>query len=204
MAASPSLPPTRLFLIRHGETLWNREGRWQGHADPDLSDRGHAEAEQLALRLAEAHAQKPWQAVFASDLLRARRTADRIAEALRLPLELDARLRELDVGTWSGRTRADIVATEPELLAAFESGRPGIRPGGGESRIEIRERSHAFVRSLLARHAGCRLLVVTHLGVIRALVPGARPENLACTEVEAEALAARGIDRDQRAGEGPL
>lgn len=196
--------PTTLCLIRHGETPWNREGRWQGHADPDLTAEGLEQAERLAVVLAERHAAEPWQAIFASDLLRARRTAESIARALALPLGLDPRLRELDVGRWSGRTRAEIAAAEPETLAAFERGVPGVRPGGGESRIEIRERSHAFVRGLLARFPGERLLVVTHLGVIRALVPGARSENLACTEVAAEEIAARGVDREQRTEEGPL
>lgn len=204
MPLTLSPTPTTLMLIRHGETTWNREGRWQGHADPDLTAEGLAAAEALARRLAEAHAVCPWQAVFASDLLRARKTADRIARALALPVEVDARLRELDVGRWSGQTRAQIAAREPDLLASFEAGRPGIRPGGGESRIEIRERSHDFVCSLLARRPGQRLLVVTHLGVIRALVPGARPENLACTEAFAEEIAARGVDRLLRAEDGPL
>ena len=79
-----------------------------------------------------------------------------------------------------------------------------IRPGGGESRIEIRERTHAFVSDLADRFAGQSLIVVTHLGVIRALVPGAEPRNAERMEVIAEELAARPIDRHRRPGEGPL
>ena len=93
---------------------------------------------------------------------------------------------------------------EPEVLRAFERGEPEVRPGGGETRIEIRARAHAFVCDLAARHAGERILVVTHLGVIRALVPGAQAANLERIEVEAEAIAGRPIDRARRAEDGPL
>ncbi len=195
---------TCVSLIRHGETPWNRAGLWQGHADPDLTAEGLAQAEALAVALAAEHARAPWQRVYSSDLLRARRTAQCLAERLGLALEVDRRLRELDVGRWVGLTRAEIEAREAALLAAFERGEPGVRPGGGESRIEIRERSHAFLCELAAQRAGERLLVVTHLGVIRALVPGARPGNLERLEVFAEEIAERGVDRVQRTEEGPL
>jgi broad specificity phosphatase PhoE len=197
-------PRTAISLIRHGETTWNRVGRWQGHADPDLTDEGLAQAEALATALVAEHARTPWQRLFSSDLLRARRTAGCLAERLGLALEVDRRLRELDVGRWAGLTRIEIEAREAELLAAFERGEPGVRPGGGESRIEIRERSHAFLCEIAAQRTGERILVVTHLGVIRALVPGARPQNLERLEIVAEEIAAQAIDRTQRAEEGPL
>jgi broad specificity phosphatase PhoE len=195
---------TTLCLIRHGETTWNRLGRWQGHADPDLTEEGLAQADALAAALAAEHALRPWTRLFSSDLARARKTAAPLADRLGLPLSVDARLRELDVGRWSGLTRGEIEARDAELLLAFERGEPGVRPGGGETRIEIRERSHAFLCEITAREAGGRILVVTHLGVIRALVPGARPQNLERFEVIAEEIAARSIDRTQRPEEGPL
>lgn len=195
---------TSICLIRHGETTWNREGRWQGHADPELTEAGLEQARRLAESLVAEQAARPWTRIYASDLLRARATALRIAEALGLPLAVDPRLRELDVGRWSGLTRAEIAARDEATLRAFESGAPGVRPGGGETRIEIRERSHAFVCELARRHAGERVLVVTHLGVIRALVPGARPQNADRIELCAEEIAARPVDREQRPEEGPL
>ncbi|MBK7947314.1 MAG: histidine phosphatase family protein [Deltaproteobacteria bacterium] len=195
---------TSICLIRHGETTWNRAGLWQGHADPELTETGLLQARRLAELFAVEQAVRPWNRIFASDLLRARATALQIAEALDLPLAVDPRLRELDVGRWSGLTRAEIAALDEATLRAFESGAPGVRPGGGETRIEIRERSHAFVCELARRHAGERVLVVTHLGVIRALVPGARPQNADRIELCAEEIAARPIDRAQRPEEGPL
>ena len=195
---------TTLCLIRHGETPWNRAGRWQGHADPDLTEEGLAQALTLAAELAAEHSARPWTRLYASDLARARNTAAAVAERLGLPLAVDARLRELDVGRWSGLTRAEIETRDAELLRAFERGEPGVRPGGGETRIEIRERSHAFLCEIAAREAGERILVVTHLGVIRALVPGVRPQTLERFEVIAEEIAARAIDRTQRPEEGPL
>lgn len=195
---------TLICLIRHGETTWNRAGRWQGHADPELTGEGLAGAVALAEELAAEQRERRWTRLVSSDLARARITAALVGERLGLPLALDPRLRELDIGRWAGLTRQEIVEQDAELLLAFERGEPGIRPGGGETRIEIRERSHAFFRELVERQAGERILVVTHLGVIRALVPGARPQNLERCEVVAEELVARPIDRTQRPEEGPL
>lgn len=197
-------PRTAICLIRHGETLWNREGRWQGHADPDLTDAGREAARELARQLLEEHRERPFTQLFASDLLRARSTAAPIAAATGLPLALDPRLRELDVGTWSGLTRGEIESRHGETLRAFERGEPGVRPGGGECRIEIRERAHAFVSARARDCAGGRVLVVTHLGVIRALIPGASPGNVDRFEIVAEEIAARSPDRMRRREQGPL
>lgn len=196
--------PTALCLIRHGETTWNREGRWQGHADPGLTETGLEQARRLAEALAAEHRIRPWQRLYSSDLARAATTAGLIGEVLGLGLEVDRRLRELDVGAWAGLTRAEIAIRDDATLRAFESGAPDVRPGGGETRIEIRLRSHAFVCALAERHPGERILVVTHLGVIRALVPGAAPGNLDRFELCAEQIASRPIDLAQRPEEGPL
>ena len=194
---------TRLLLIRHGQTSWNADGRWQGHGDPGLTDEGVAQARRLARTLRDDQ-HRTWVRIISSDLERARQTAVAIADQLGLEIELDRRLRELDVGTWSGLTREEIRRLDPERLHAFEQGEPTIRPGGGESRIAIRERTHEFVTDLAKRCGGDRLIVVTHLGVIRALIPGADPSNAGQLEVIAEELAARGIDRRRRVEDGAL
>jgi len=158
---------TRFVLIRHAESVWNASGRWQGHADPPLSERGRAQAEQLARGLAH----QPIEVLLASDLTRAAQTAEILGEAVGLKPVLDARLRELDVGVWAGLTRAEIARRDPETLARFEAGDPDVLAGGGESRGQIRARVRAFARQLDREHAGRLVAIVGHLGVICSLQP---------------------------------
>ena len=192
-----------MLLVRHGQTPWNEQGRWQGHGNPGLTARGRAQAEALARALHEEAERHRWSRVIASDLARAHETARAVADLLALPVEIDLRLRELDVGAWSGLSREEIAIQDPETLHAFERGEPQIRPGGGESRVEIRERTHAFVQDVANRFTGEHVIVVTHLGVIRALVPGADPSNAERIECIAEEIAARPIDRHRRPEDRP-
>jgi len=194
---------TRLLLVRHGQTPWNVAGRWQGFGDPGLTDVGREQAEALAAELV-ASADRSWHRIVASDLGRARETAEILSRALELTIEIDHRLRELDVGEWTGLTRAEIEKRDPEILRDFESGEPSVRPGRGESRIEIRMRTRDCVRDLAHRYSGEGLIVVTHLGVIRALVPGAEPENASTITAHAEEIAEREIDFVRRPSDGPL
>jgi broad specificity phosphatase PhoE len=194
---------TRLLLVRHGQTPWNAAGRWQGFGDPGLTPLGRDQARELAAKL-RVESQEPWHRIIASDLERARETASILAESLALSVEIDLRLRELDVGNWTGLTRSEIETRDPETLRAFESGEPSIRPGEGESRIEIRVRTRDCVRDLAERYPGEGLIVVTHLGVIRALVPGAEPDNASYLLAHAEEISEREIDRERRPSDGPL
>ncbi len=173
IARAVASAPTTFVLIRHAESVWNAQDRWQGHADPPLSERGVAQARGLAPMLASDRA----DALLCSDLSRARQTAEILGAALGLAPRSDARLRELDVGCWAGLTRAEIEALDPELLRHFETEDPAVRAGGGESRAEIRARVRTAFRALANEHPGARLIVVTHLGVVRALRPGAELEN---------------------------
>jgi probable phosphoglycerate mutase len=142
--------------------------------------------------------------IFSSDLSRAIETAAAIEAVLGREMEgamaagsaeettRVADLRELDVGTWSGLTRSEIEAQDADRLAAFESEDPDVRPGGGETRREIRARVRAVVERLAVDNSDADLLLVVHLGVIRALLPGAEPENLDLIETSlATILAAR-------------
>jgi XTP/dITP diphosphohydrolase len=164
---------TRFVLVRHGESEWNALQRWQGQADPPLSARGIAQAEALAERLRGGL----YDRLLASDLQRARHTAEILGRALGLPVQGDARLRELDVGGWEGRTRSEIEALDADALARFDAGDPDLPAGGGESRADIRRRVRARFRELRAEHPGETLVVVTHLGVVRALSPGSALDN---------------------------
>jgi probable phosphoglycerate mutase len=145
---------TTILLARHGETDWNREGRFQGWADPPLNEAGRAQAEALADRLREI----PFDAVYSSDLRRAHETAAIVAAPHRVPVVSDPGLREIDVGSWSGLTRA-------EIEARF----PGAEHHDGETRKHHLERVLATVDRIARAHPGERILIVSHGGSLRAL-----------------------------------
>ena len=168
----------KIWLLRHAESEWNAAERWQGHGDPPLSEAGRIEAGNRASSLARRVSGDRPVAVFSSDLRRAVETAAFVTRSLGGQATLVSALRELDVGRWTGLRRKEIEAQDPELLVAFEAGKPDVRPGGGETRGEIRIRVRAAVETLAAAQPDSDLLLVVHLGVIRALVLGAEPENL--------------------------
>jgi XTP/dITP diphosphohydrolase len=178
--------PAQFVLIRHAESIWNAQERWQGQADPPLSARGVAQAEAVARALAQERADR----LLCSDLQRARQTAEIVGRVLGLAPSGDPRLRELDVGRWAGLTRGEIEALDPEPLRRFEAEDPEVRAGGGESRAEIRARVRGAFRELARAHAGERLIVVTHLGVVRALKPGTELENAESITISADELPA--------------
>ncbi|HET8571524.1 MAG TPA: histidine phosphatase family protein [Candidatus Limnocylindria bacterium] len=120
-----------LLLVRHGITAWNREGRFQGHLDPPLSDEGHHEAQLLARRLAAAP-ERP-RRLISSSLGRARQTAEIVAAALDdLDVESDPRLMEIGQGVWEGRTHAELEVQDPVRYAAWrrhsDEQPPGAEP----------------------------------------------------------------------------
>ena len=145
---------TTILLARHGETDWNREGRFQGWADPTLNDAGRAQARALAERLRDV----PFDAVYSSDLRRAHETAVIVAEPHAVPVVSDPGLREIDVGSWSGLTRAEI-----------EERFPGAEHHDGETRDEHLDRVVATVERIARAHTGERILLVSHGGSLRAL-----------------------------------
>jgi broad specificity phosphatase PhoE len=148
----------RLLLLRHAQSTWNALGRWQGHADPPLSAEGEAE-------VAAARGRLPaFPAVVASDRQRARRTAELLASAWGLDrVERDAALRERDVGELSGLTAVEVDERFPGLRAA------GLTPPGWERDDALLARVLPRLEAL-SRRAEPELLVVTHGGVIRAVV----------------------------------
>ena len=179
-----------LLYVRHGESTWNAAGRWQGQADPPLSDVGHRQAAAAAERLRALGV----SALAASDLRRAAETAAHLGAALDLTPRLVPALRELDVGRWSGLSHEEIARRYPEELARFRAGDPDVRPGGGESRRMLRDRATAALASLLAEHES-GLAVVGHLGVLRAIRPAAALENAAWVELSARELTDPAVGR---------
>lgn len=156
---------TRLLLIRHGETAWNRETRIQGHTDIPLSALGRAQAERLAAALAE----EPLAAIYASDLSRARQTADALARVHGLPVRLDAELRERAFGRFEGLSWDEIAQRHPEDAARWRRREPDFAVGGGESLTLFSARCLAAARRAAAAHPGQSIALVAHGGVLDCL-----------------------------------
>ena len=154
---------TTILIARHGQSDWNQEKRWQGHADRPLNERGREQAQALADRLAHIEL----DAVYSSDLQRARDTAAVVAESQGLELRQLPDLREVDVGSWSGLTRAEAEERFPEGFARWRDGYPGWKDG--ETYEAMTDRVLRAVDEIAAEHEGGRVLVVSHGGPIRAM-----------------------------------
>jgi broad specificity phosphatase PhoE len=149
---------THLLVIRHGQSEWNAVGRWQGHADPALSELGRRQAFLAAASIGAV------DAIVCSDLLRAAETAAIIAQQLGIgPVVVDDRLRERDAGEWTGLTHSEIEDRWPGWIEARR------RPHGFESADAVLSRVLDSFAALQVASPGGSLLVVTHGGVIRAL-----------------------------------
>lgn len=153
----------QVLLLRHGQTGWNVEGRFQGQADIELDDVGRRQAERAAGELARLSP----SAIVSSDLQRAVDTALPLGRLTGQPVTADVRLREVHAGRWQGMRAPDIAEAFPELLAAWRAG-ADVRPGGdGERRVEVGARVAEAVREYAAALPGDGLLVVvTHGGAI--------------------------------------
>jgi broad specificity phosphatase PhoE len=154
---------TTILLARHGESDWNRARRWQGFADRPLTELGREQAVALADRLADTEL----DAVFSSDLQRARETAEIVARSKGLRVETTPDLREVDVGSWSGLTRAEAEARFPEAYARWLQGGEGW--DDGETYAEMSRRVVGAILGIAAKHPNGRVLVVAHGGSIRAV-----------------------------------
>lgn len=147
---------TTILLARHGETDWNRDLRFQGHADEPLNALGREQARALGDELRS----EGLVVVYSSDLRRASETAEIVAGILELPVTLDARLREIDVGSWQGRTRSEL---------------DGL-PWDGETYDAHRARVVPAIHDIARSHPGERVLVVAHGGTLRRVQEAALGE----------------------------
>lgn len=155
---------TRFLLARHGQSTWNADGRWQGRADPPLSELGERQAADAIVVLHERAASGlSVDRIWASTLLRARRTAEIIAAGLALAVEVDHRLQEVDAGEWTGLTRAEIEADWPRYLGEHR------RPPGFETHEHLAARALEALGAIAAATGDETVLVVTHGGVIGAV-----------------------------------
>lgn len=149
---------SEILLVRHGETLWNQQGRMQGQQDSPLTEVGVRQARMLARRLKDVN----FAALYSSDLGRAWRTAASIAEETGHEIVADARLRERHFGVFEGLTNAEIKSRYPDLHAIFSSRDPHFAMPGGESALAFRERILGCLAGIALEHAGETTVVVAH------------------------------------------
>ncbi len=153
---------TRLVIVRHGETAWNRETRIQGQMDIGLNERGRWQA----ARTGQALRDEGIQAIYGSDLLRAADTARAIADACGLPVTLDEGLRERHFGRFQGLTHDEIATQWPEEARRWRGRDPDYGPEGGEVLSEFYERAIRAAERLARRHPDQTIALVAHGGVL--------------------------------------
>ena len=160
---------TDILLIRHGETAWNRMRRMQGHIDIGLNDAGQRQARSLARAL---QSERP-AAIYASDLQRARNTAQAVADMHQLPVHIDSALRERCYGAFEGLMYDEISLQHPEAFALWQSRDPQARFPAGEREAETLEEFHQrsvdVITRIAQQHPDQRIVIVTHGGVLDCL-----------------------------------
>lgn len=156
---------TELWLIRHAESVGNRDGWFQGQEDPPITPEGHDEARRLADRLRPLD----FDAIYSSDLRRAYETAQYVGHALDLSIREDERLREVDLGRWEGLSPAEVAETYPDEWAEYtDHYDPTFRRGDGESYADGQERIVPALEEVANAHPGQRVVVVFHGGIMRS------------------------------------
>jgi broad specificity phosphatase PhoE len=149
---------THLFLVRHGQTDWNVEGRWQGHADVPLNAPGREQAANVARSLAEVGL----RAIYSSDLIRARETAEALTAVTGLEVQLDPRLREIHQGEWQGLLVTEIQERYGQEFQRRRNDPLNVAPPGGETVLQVKERVVAAIEDIVRQHPLERVAVVSH------------------------------------------
>jgi broad specificity phosphatase PhoE len=149
---------TTLVLIRHGQTDWNLEGRWQGQADPPLNERGREQAR----RVAEYQSQFGFAALYSSDLRRAMETAQIIGAEMGVEVISEPRLREVNLGQWQGMLTDDIQAQYPEEFRQWHHEPLAVQPPDGETVHALAARVLEAINEIIARYPKRRVGIVAH------------------------------------------
>lgn len=165
---------TRVILVRHGETNWNRTKRYQGHSDIALNQTGIVQAQRIGMRLAA----EKIQAVYSSDLLRAVQTATHIADKHGLPVLQRQELREINFGNWEGLTYEQIIVDNRDLITEIYNGNSSACMPNGESFEILGKRAMSVMEECVQKHQGENIVVVAHGGTLRTILCNVLGRNL--------------------------
>jgi len=157
---------TRLFFVRHGQTVLSNKDAFCGVTEAPLTAVGRHQAQQVATRLSREHI----DALYCSPQGRVRETASPIASALGLEIQIRQALHEMDFGKWEGRVQADVAVDFPREMAAWERGSWAVQPPGGETQQDVIARVVPCIVELVAAHAGQTIVVVSHRTTLRLLI----------------------------------
>lgn len=149
---------TTIYLIRHGETDWNLQQRYQGQKDIPLNETGIKQAKTTAEKLNGAN----FSALYSSDLIRAVQTANEIAKKVNLPVVSDPSLREINQGDWEGQFIKDVLAAKGDEVRAIYMNPYTARKPGGESIAEVAERVYKCLDQLAQKHDQETIIIVSH------------------------------------------
>lgn len=155
----------QLILIRHGQTPWTKEKRYQGSTDIELSAEGRRSMKQLAPRLQKLGI----EVLYTSAMKRAKQSGEPVAKMTRLKPRIDARLNEIGFGVWEGKTAAELFKNRDKVFLGWIRGK-WKTPEGGEPVSKLRRRAKGFLKDCLKRHDGKTVAVVSHGGLIRMII----------------------------------
>ena len=157
---------TKFIFVRHGETEWNKAGRFQGQSDVSLSEKGFKQAEILAAHFPVDKV----DAIYSSDLIRARNTAEAIARTFKIEVQTKKELRELHFGDWEGLTYDEIVGGWPDALANFLRHPDILEVPNGETFSQVQDRAMAAIMEIAKHHEGETVVVTAHGGILRTVL----------------------------------
>jgi len=160
---------TRIILVRHGQTEWNREERFRGRAQVPLNETGLIQAEATGRRIAAE-----WRptAIYSSPLSRAIKTAEVIARYFDLPVQVHPGLTDIDYGQWEGLTPDEVRKLSPKMIDDWFNTPDSIRIPGGETLADVRARAMETINEIVARHEGQSVVVVGHTVINRIILLG--------------------------------
>jgi broad specificity phosphatase PhoE len=158
---------TRIFIVRHGQTEWNRDERFRGRVDIPLNDTGQTQARQAARHLAS---ERGAAAIYSSPLQRAIATAAPIADCFNLPVQIEEGLNDLDFGDWQGLRPSEVAERWPDLARRYDLAPHTVTFPGGEDLAALWARASATLNQVARRHPDGTVVLVSHKVVCKALI----------------------------------